>query len=313
MPSRRRVLIVENAAESNRELAYLLEAKGYQIVSSPSIRQAADTIFNDPPDMVFIIPDITDKIDLQMLQAFKTSIHCTHIPFILALPEKILLSGLEWKDYPVDDFVVKPVNHEELHMRMTLCFARMQRVFDNNPLTRLPGNTSIVRAIQAAVDSGNEAAIGYVDIDNFKPYNDRYGFSRGDEVIRMVAMLLTNALREVDSDRVFAGHVGGDDFTFLVPVAAAGPVSERILGDFAMLIRNFVDKDDLARGYFPAKDRQGNAQYFPIPSLSIAVVINEGKRFSHYGAVAETASQIKKQLKSMDGNNYFIDRRKSAE
>jgi diguanylate cyclase (GGDEF)-like protein len=313
MPARRRVLIIGKGDKPGKEQEYLFEAKGYQIISSPTFKKAMDTIFNDPPDLILVMADMQDKVELEMLQAVKGGIYCAHIPFIIALSREAISTGIEWEQYPVDDFISKPIDYTELFARMSLCFERMQRVFDNNPLTRLPGNTSILKTIQAALDAGEEVAIGYVDIDNFKPYNDRYGFSRGDEVIRMVAMLLTNILRETDTRKVFAGHVGGDDFSFTVPSDRATQVCEKIISSFDALVKNLVDKDDLKRNCFVARDRQGNEQHFPLPSLSIAVVSNNNNLFRHYGEVAEAATQIKKHLKSMEGSNYLIDRRKPPE
>jgi diguanylate cyclase (GGDEF)-like protein len=313
MPARRRVLIIGQGDKPGNEQEYLFKAKGYQIISSPTFKKAMDTIFNDPPDLILVMADMQDKVELEMLQAIKGGIPWAHIPFIIAFSREAMPRDIEWEQYPVDDFISKPIDYTELFARMALCFERMQRVFDNNPLTRLPGNTSILKTIQAALDTGEEVAIGYVDIDNFKPYNDRYGFSRGDEVIRMVAMLLANILRETDTRKVFAGHVGGDDFSFMVPATRATEVCEKIISSFDVLVKNLVDKDDLKRNCFVARDRQGNEQHFPLPSLSIAVVSNHNNLFRHYGEVAEAAAQIKNYLKFMEGSNYLIDRRKPPE
>ncbi|MFH1147157.1 MAG: diguanylate cyclase [Pseudomonadota bacterium] len=310
MPTRLRILVIGDSSDFGEPYTYLFEAKGYQLILTPKLAAAIDTILNDPPDLVLVITDLSNKVEKETLQTLKGGIYCTHIPFVVALPEKALSAGIDWSEYPVDDFILKPLDPDELASRVGLSLARMHRVFDNNPLTRLPGNTSILRNIQAVLDGGREMAIGYVDIDNFKPYNDRYGFSRGDEVIRMVAMLLTNTLREVEIARAFAGHVGGDDFTFTVPLAHVKDVCERIIKSFTLLSRNFIDREDLEKGFFTAKDRQGKEQRFPLLSLSISVVCNEKRRFRHYGAVAEAASQIKKKVKSMEGSNYLIDRRK---
>lgn len=310
MPTRLRILVIGDSSDFGEHFAYFIEAKGYQLILSPNLTTAMDIIFNDPPDMVLVVGDLSDKVEKEMLQSLKGGTHCTHIPFIIAFPEKNLSAGIDWSEYPVDDFICKPLDSDELAARVGLSLARMQRVFDNNPLTRLPGNTSILRSIQAVLDNGQDVAIGYVDIDNFKPYNDRYGFSRGDEVLRMLAMLLTNTLREIEIGRAFAGHVGGDDFTFIIPLTHVKEVCERIIKTFTLLSRNFIDREDLERGFFEGKDRQGKEQQFPLLTLSISVVCNERRRFRHYGAVAETASQIKKKVKSMEGSNYLIDRRK---
>jgi len=195
--------------------------------------------------------------------------------------------------------------------RIDLALQRAHRVADNNPLTKLPGNSSILKTIQTMLEGDEPCAVAYVDIDNFKPYNDRYGFSRGDEVIRMVSRILVNVIQEHAGTKGFVGHVGGDDFVFIVPIDQAEDISAEILTNFSALIPLFLDEEDMEAGCFTSKDRLGNIKTFPLTSLSIAVVPCEPGRYSHYGEVASTAAALKKEVKALSGNNYLIDRRAS--
>ena len=148
-----------------------------------------------------------------------------------------------------------------------------------------------------------------MDIDNFKPYNDRYGFSRGDEVIILVARLIINAVEEIALAGSFVGHVGGDDFVFIVAADKVELVCGKIIANFDAVRNMFLDVADIKRGHFAGQDRQGNPTRFELLSISIAVVPTGGKRYSHYGEVSVAASQMKHYVKQFSGSNYKIDRR----
>lgn len=218
--------------------------------------------------------------------------------------------GIDWDEYAVEDYLTTSFRNEELANRISLCVNRFFRALDPNPLTRLPGNTSILREIQAGLDLGKDVAISYLDIDNFKAFNDRYGFARGDEALRMTARILSNVVKDYKSEDAFVGHVGGDDFVFIVPSASIDEACKRVIASFDSIIPSLYEEDDRKKRCINSKDRAGKKQTFPLMSASIAVVTNEEKKLSHYGEVSEIASQLKKQAKKNPGSNYVLDRRK---
>ena len=213
-----------------------------------------------------------------------------------------------WDTYPIDDFVSSPIRYAELLSRIALSMQRLQRIFDNNPLTKLPGNTSIQRAIERAL--GKPMAVCYVDINHFKPYNDTYGFSRGDDVIRMVGRIMSNAVRE-SGPGGFAGHVGGDDYVFIVPAERAEAVCKTIIANFDVIAADLFDEEEKARGHYLAKDRSGQEQKVPLLGLAIAVVPTDTPRMRHAGAVVEAAADLKKLAKKSPASAYVVDRRRT--
>ncbi len=287
-----------------------LEARGHKIVSNPDLARAMEALLNDPPDLLIIQRDLPGHLDRDVVQALKNNLRLALLPVLLVVGEGDFAEGLDWDQYPVDDLISLHSPFEEVVTRVELALARTHRVADNNPLTGLPGNSSILKAIQSFLDQGLERAVAYVDIDNFKPYNDRYGFARGDEVIRVVARVMVNVIQEISGSEGFVGHVGGDDFVFAVPLGQAEQVCEEIIRNFSSLINLFLDEEDLEAGCFISKDRSGAQKTFPLTTLSIAVIPCIKGRYSHYGEVAEVAAQVKKKVKSLPGSNYFIDRRK---
>ncbi len=286
-----------------------LEARGHTIVANPDVARSLEGILADPPDLLIIQKGLHKHMDQEVILALKNNLQLALLPVILMVSERDLAIGLDWGHYPVDDLISQHASIEEVVTRIDLALARAKRVADNNPLTKLPGNSSILKTIQTMLERSEPRAVAYVDIDNFKPYNDKYGFSRGDEVIRMVSRILVNVIQEHAGPDGFVGHIGGDDFVFMVPLDKAETICSEVLTNFSALIPLFLDESDLEAGYFVSKDRQGKTRTFPLTSLSIAVVPCEPGRYSHYGEVASVAAALKKKVKALEGNNFLIDRR----
>jgi diguanylate cyclase (GGDEF)-like protein len=231
---------------------------------------------------------------------------------IVALFKGDELESTLWQEMAIDDYLLVEDGDLALRRRLEFIAKRSVRELDKNPLTRLPGNESIIRHIQTMIDKAEDVALAWVDLDHFKPFNDRYGFSRGDEVLLATARIITNTAREIGGDGVFVAHIGGDDFVFICPEACVKKLCEEILHRFDMVIRNFYNDDDLENGGITAKSRDEKVMRFPIMTVSIAVVLNEKGRYTHYGQASQDATDIKKYIKTLEGSNYLIDRRGPA-
>lgn len=304
-----RISIVSPDYFNSAEQRLCLEAKGFQVIYHREITLALDRLLNDPPDILVIQKGLHRHLDSEVILALKNNLQLALLPIILVVSERDLITGIDWNLYPVDDLVSNNTGIEELITRVALANSRMHRVADNNPLTKLPGNSSILKAVQDALDRNKPTATCYVDIDNFKPYNDRYGFASGDEVIRMVARVLVNTVQENAGEKGFVGHVGGDDFVFMVPIGVEDSVCKEILRNFETLMPLFLSEEDIEAGCYRSRDRKGEVQEFELTTLSVAVVLCTPGRYTHFGEVAEVAAQIKKKVKTLSGNNYLIDRR----
>ncbi len=304
-----RILVAGDTILHTPASKLVLEAKGYQVISCTRLHSAVALLLEDPPDLL-----ITERgfdgghHDRDLIEAAKACLQKANIPIIIALTAEEL-TGIAWDNLPVDDFMLKPIPPEVLLARIELAQSRLVRVFDNNPLSRLPGNTSILRAIQKTIDSKDAYGVCYIDIDNFKPYNDRYGFARGDEVLLMVARLTVNVVEEIARNGSFVGHVGGDDFVFIVREEHIEPVCQRLIANFERVRNMFLSPEDIKEGCFIGEDRQGNRTSFDLLSLSVAVVTTAGGIYGHYGEISAVASQIKHYVKSLPGSNYVVDRR----
>jgi len=307
MTPNRRIALLSPDQALHGQLKLRIESKGYQVVSLPDPAQVFGFIFSDPPDLVIFDLTIPHDTVNRILLDLKQDSYFSVLPTIGIIREADIQT-LAWDQVPLDDFVTAPVNYRELFSRIMLCFQRMQRIFDNNPLTKLPGNTSIQHAIERAM--GKPMAVCYIDINNFKPYNDTYGFSRGDEVLRMVARIMSNTVKEARGDG-FIGHVGGDDFVFIVPTVQAEQICQSIIARFSIIVSDLFSEEDKTRGHYVAKDRKGIDTTIPLLGLAIAVVPTDNPRLTHTGKVAEVAAELKKQAKKSAKSCYIIDRRRS--
>jgi GGDEF domain-containing protein len=315
-----RVLIAGSGSLIVPECRLLLEAKGYKVKHCTTLQEALALVLEDsrdlldPPDLLVLEKDFSGKNgDVALIRAVKACLQKANIPILLVMDEVQLHSELDWDRYPVDDILSRPFTPEHLLVRIRLAESRMNRAFDSNPLSRLPGNTSIIRAIQRVLEKPDGYAVCYVDIDNFKPYNDRYGFSRGDEVILMVARVVVNVVDEIARKDSFVGHIGGDDFVFIVREEMMDLVCKKILMNFDLVRNMFLSAEDIAVGEFVGCDRQNRETRYGLLSLSIAVVPTAGASYRHYGEVSSVATQLKHCVKKLDGSNYLIDRRNAAQ
>jgi diguanylate cyclase (GGDEF)-like protein len=306
-----RILIAGNEASITKEAGIMLEASGYRLKTCDNLHDSLALVFEDPPDLMIVEKGFAAGEEVELIKAVKACLQKANIPILLIASDREKIFDIDWNRMSVDDLLLAPFDPAELLARIRLAESRMMRVFDNNPLSRLPGNTSILRAIERIIESEEDFALCYVDIDNFKPYNDRYGFTRGDEVILMVARIIVNVVDEMAREESFVGHVGGDDFVFIVKLQFCRQVCEKILANFQLVRNMFLSPEDIKEGAFVGKDRLDRETRFGLLSLSIAVVTSVKGKYKHYGEISSAASEVKHYVKQLEGSNYLIDRRES--
>ena len=182
-----------------------------------------------------------------------------------------------------------------------------ERNLDASPLTGLPGNLAIERELGNRLQAKRMISLCHVDLDNFKPFVDHYGYAWGSEVIKEVALLLIAELREAGEKGDFLGHIGGDDFVIISVPPRAEEICRRIVAGFDGRIRKFYTEKDRKQGFFNGKDRKGVSQKFPLISITIAIVTDDGARFQNPLAMAEAAAQLKEYAKTLPGSNYVTE------
>ncbi len=305
MNSKIRIAVVTENQDLAGSLEIRLQSRGYRAIPLTAMASVLGFIYSDPPDIVII--DCSNGCDTphSIVGNLKSDSYFSTIP-VIGLINGMKSDLFDWNACQLDDFIFTPIQYPELFCRINLSLQRIQRIFDNNPLTRLPGNTSIQRGVEAAI--GKPMAVCYIDINHFKPYNDAYGFSRGDEVLRMLARIMFNAVKE--SGGGFSGHIGGDDFVFIVPMERAESVCKTIIQNFNSIAADLFGEKEKINGYYLSKNRRGQEEKIPLLSIAIAIVPTETPKLKHYGQVAEIAAELKGLAKKSSESCYVVDRRK---
>ncbi|WP_031482198.1 GGDEF domain-containing response regulator [Maridesulfovibrio frigidus] len=270
---------------------------------------AIEEIFNNPPDLLIVDNRVTDITAAEMARLVKSENVYRQLPVVICFDESDLAKPWDWNEIEVDDFLIRPFFMPVVRDRINLTLCRALRALDANPLSKLPGNTSIIQRIQSLIDRKQDFALAYCDLDYFKSFNDKYGFSRGDEVLNMTARIIVNTVKSFAGEQSFVGHVGGDDYVVITSPDIVEEACKGIIFSFDGIVPNFYDIEDRKRKSIVSVDRQGVTQTFPLMAISIAVVFNIGGKIKHFGEVSAIAMGLKKKAKENPKSNYVLDRR----
>ena len=284
------------------------------VVVFRNMQSALDYIYNSTPNLMIVDMDLDDRSAIAVLNNLKEDPIFNQLPILALLADDQSSSAL-WQNLLVEDFLKKSDIKRELILRVELAIVRSERVVEINPLTRLPGNIAINKQIQARLDSGQKFSLAYADLDHFKPFNDYYGFSRGDEVLRMAGRLITNTVKGKQPQDSFVGHIGGDDFVLLSNISHMKIVLPGVLAEFDSRRAQMYHREDLERGFLHTKNRQNRIQRFPLMTLSVAIISTETRRILHYGRLVEIASELKHYVKTLDHHGRSLlmwDRRSDS-
>lgn len=304
-----RVLVVDDERDIRDVLRLTLEGEDYEVAEAASGEEALEKASAWNPHLMlldFKLPGINGG---QVCERLKKDTLLQHLPVIMLTSRGEVADKVAGIGAGVDDYVVKPFDPAELLARVRMILRRMSRALDANPLTKLPGNASILEELQDRLRQKRPLAVCYADLDKFKAFNDAYGFERGDRVIRAAARILLMAMREMGGPDDFLGHIGGDDFVMITGPAGVEKIAERAIRDFAEGAAEFYNEADRQRGYIESKDRDGAQRRFPLLTLSVAIVTNDQRPLQHVAEIAQIGAELKEWVKQHGGNRWVKDRR----
>lgn len=211
-----------------------------------------------------------------------------------------------------DEVLRESTPEAEATTRLTAMLRRSDRDLVVHPSTRLPGAVEIEAEVSRRLEDGRTFAMCYADLDHFKEFNDRYSYYEGDRVIRILAKILHDVVKGLCRESGFVGHIGGDDFIFIIPADNVQDVCSEIVSIFDTLIPFQYSEADRRAGYFFGKDRRGQLHRVPLMTVSIGIVTNERRRFTHAAQVSELATEMKSYAKTLPGSVFSIDRRQDT-
>ena len=269
---------------------------------------AIDSIYTDIPNLVIVDIVPGDDATVESINNLKDDPMFNQLPILAVIGGRLPVA--QWEELLIEDYLRKGDLERDLLSRVELAVSRSERVVEINPLTRLPGNISINRQIEDRLGRGEAFAFAYADLDYFKPFNDKYGFSRGDEVIKVTGRLILNIVKSKQPRGSFIGHVGGDDFVFIMETGLIEATCRDIIRAFDQIIATLYDPEDREKGGVESVSRQGTAGFFPFIGISIGVTDTAVRNFSHFGELTGAASEMKHVAKKMKGSYYSVDRRR---
>ena len=212
-------------------------------------------------------------------------------------------------DMGADEVLREGMQAPEAVRRLTAMLIRSERDLIVHPSTRLAGTSAIESEIGRRLAIGDFFAVCYADLDHFKEFNDRYSYNEGDRVIRILAKLLHDVVKGTCGEDGFIGHIGGDDFIFIIPYNAIPSVCGEIVATFDLLAPYQYSEQDRRAGYFFGKDRRGHLDRVPLMTLSIGVVTNLRRTLTSARQASQLATEMKTYAKSLPGSVYTVDRR----
>ncbi len=269
-----------------------------------------DVALKNIPSLIIINEDAVDRDVVELCKQIRTDEDNTITPVIVVSSNSEKSHRVKILQEAIEYFIKKPVDEEYLYYTIK----NLNRLLTINrrisPLTGLPGNVQIHAELKKRILNREPFSVLYLDLDNFKAYNDVYGFLKGDEIIEFTAETICKCLHSAYNENVFIGHIGGDDFVGIIPDLHCDKVCQQILATFDAKSLKFFTQEDREKGYIEVANRKGIIEQFPLTSLSIGVVVADVGRFHNILEIGEVGAQVKHAAKSVMGSSYAIDRRK---
>lgn len=304
-----RILVVDDDPDILQVVKINLELEGYDVDTAEDGREAVDKAMAEPPQLILLDIMMPRMDGLTALRRIRSHGATGNTSVILLTARGLPEDRVRGLELGADDYITKPFDIGELVARVKAVLRRTQAARDLSPLTGLPGNFRIGQEIEQHISSGRYFALVHCDLDNFKAFNDHYGFMRGDEVIRFCARCLHTATEEIAEPEAFVGHIGGDDFVALVSADRAEDYCKRVIERFDDGILDYYDTADALRGYIEVIDRRGERYAFPVVSISLGVVTNLTRPISSQWEASAIAVEMKEFAKKRAGSSFEIDRR----
>lgn len=284
------------------------EDKEYRFISVKT--EDIDIALKNIPSLIVINEDAIDRDVVELCRKIRKDEDNTITPVIVVSSNGSREHRMRILNESIEYFIKKPVDEGYLYYtvkNLTRLLTINRRI---SPLTGLPGNVQIQAELKKRLMKQEEFSVLYLDLDNFKAFNDVYGFLKGDQIIEYTANIITKSVHSDAKQSGFVGHIGGDDFIAIVPSKDVEALCHHIIAEFDNGINSFYNEEDVENGYIEVANRKGIIEKFPLTAISIAVVVADKGRFSNVLEIGDVSAQVKHAVKAVLGSSYAIDRRK---
>lgn len=303
------IYIIDNGNSLKEKLIELFKKeKEYKFKKAKTTE--IETVLKNIPALIIINEDGVDEDIIKLCNKIRENEDNSITPIIVISSIKEKEHRVKILQACVEHYIKAPIDEEYLYYTVK----NVIRLLDTNrrmsPLTGLPGNVQIQTEIKKRLLNNEQFSILYIDLDNFKSYNDVYGFLNGDEMIKFTARCISNYLHITEDEGNFVGHIGGDDFVAITNKINCEELAQNIILEFDQGVTKYFNSDDVEKGYLEVQNRKCVMEQFPLTSISIAVVVVDKGRFKNVLEIGEAAAQVKHLAKMTPGSTYVIDRRK---
>ena len=283
------------------------EDKEYKFISVKS--DMIDVALKNIPSMIIINEDAIEVDLIDLCKKIRTDDDNSITPVIVVSSNDNTEHRINILSESIEYYIKKPVNERYLYYTVKNVIRLLTINRRISPLTGLPGNVQIHAELKKRLSNKEPFSVLYLDLDNFKAYNDVYGFLKGDEIIKFTANIILNCVHEFISEGSFVGHIGGDDFVAIVPTLTCDKLCQNIIYHFDAKVHEFFTPEDNEKGYIEVANRRGIIEQFPLTAISIGVVVADVNRFYNMLEIGEVGAQVKHAAKSVIGSSYSIDKR----
>jgi diguanylate cyclase (GGDEF)-like protein len=304
------ILIADDDEDIVRFVEVNLRLEGFRVATAADGRQALERAEEMRPDLILLDIMMPEIDGFEVCRRIRKDARTRHIPVVMLTAKSLSADKVVGLTAGADDYIIKPFDPVELVARVKSTLRRGKELRALNPLTGLPGNVDAQEEIARRIDEGTPFALLHVDLDNFKAFNDHYGFVRGDDAIRLLAACVTDAVQRHDVRGAFIGHIGGDDFIAVLDPVVAESTAKDIVAAWDRGIGELYDDDDRTRGYIEVADRRNQYRRFPIATVSIGISTSSHRPLNSHWEAAEIATEMKRFAKRERGSAYAMDRRR---
>ena len=305
------IYLIDNEDELEVQLKDIFSNnKDYNITKVST--EGLDIALKNIPSLIVINGNCVNGEAAKIVERIKDNEDNTITPIIVITSEQDRDAKLSMLELGVSHYIRYPIDNDYLYCTVNNILNLLYANRKVSPLTGLPGNVQIQAEIKKRLLNREVFAMLYFDLDNFKAYNDVYGFIKGDEIIKFTARVIQSNINAEKYEDFFVGHIGGDDFIAIVSNSEESEkICQNIIADFDSNVLEFYNDEDVKKGYLEVSNRKGIIERFPLTSISIGVVeVYEGK-FANALEIGEAEASVKHLAKTIQGSTYVIDRRKS--
>ncbi|MEA3306858.1 MAG: response regulator [Elusimicrobiota bacterium] len=306
----KRILIVDDDPNVGLLISAILKQQNFKVTPLYNGDEVLDFLKKEIPDLILLDLKMPGIDGFSLCKKIRETPKTKNIPIIILSGVSKVETKINTIELGADDFITKPFDVGELRARINRILMRKKTDISLNPLTQLPGSPAIHDETLTRTKNSQEFGFAYIDVDNFKAYNDVYGYAKGDDIIRTIANILNEKIRQFPQSNSFIGHIGGDDFVFISDEPYIESISKDIAAEFDAQIKAFYKTEHLNRGFITIPDRKGNVRNFPVMTLTIAIIVP--KNIKHYAKLVEKVAELKGYIKKLSGRKgsiYFRDRR----